>query len=46
MEFIEQVRKARNGLVHEPKACDDGQCDKGYAVLEDLVRADGLLLYR
>ncbi len=40
MEFIEQVREARNGLVHDAEACDDGQCDKAYAVLGDLVRED------
>ena len=37
MELLEQVRTARNRLVHGAMACNDGHCTKAYYVLWKLV---------
>jgi hypothetical protein len=38
--FIDEIRKARNGFVHQAVPCTDGLCEKAYSVLTCLVEEE------
>lgn len=40
IDYIDEVREARNKFVHTTASCTDGQCAMAYRIISDLIRED------